>query len=146
MKSCGNAGYKYTAKYPKFGDKSFQEHKGELLDILIPPLTCSPYSSLILCSLFLPKCVPGSGTPMLPCRQVCLDFTDKCKVELQLASTLGMTIALCDLLPVYDGTPNKCIMPKKFLITSTTQLSMYAKHLLVLLHPALLLRFATRMY
>ncbi|KAL9963458.1 hypothetical protein ACROYT_G026969 [Oculina patagonica] len=122
VKSCRNAGYKYTAKYPKFGDKSFQEHKGDLLDILIPPLTCSPYSSLILCSLFLPKCVPGSGTPMLPCRQVCLDFTDKCKVELQLASTLGMTIALCDLLPVYDGTPNKCIMPKKFLISSTTQL------------------------
>lgn len=141
VKSCINAGYKYTAKYPKIKGKSFQAHKGELLDVLIPPLTCSPYSSLILCSLFLPKCVPGSGRPMLPCRQVCLDFTDKCKVELQLASTLGMTIALCDLLPVYDGNANKCIMPKKFLISSTTQLSMCAKHLLVLLHSALLFWF-----
>ena len=108
--------------------------KGDLLNKLIPSLTCSPYSSLILCSLFLPKCVSGSGRPMLPCRQVCLDFTDKCKAELQLVSTVGMTVALCDLLPVYDKTPNKCIMPEKFLSSSSTQLCMYAKHLLVLLY------------
>ena len=137
VKSCANAGYKYIAKYSKVGDKSFQDIKGELLDQLIPQLACSRYSSLILCSLFLPKCVSGSSRPMLPCRQVCLDFTDKCKAELQLVSTVGMTIALCDLLPVYDGTPNKCIMPEKFLSSSSTQLCMYAKYLLVLLHPFL---------
>ena len=51
---------------------------------------------------------------MLPCRQVCFDFAEKCKSELQIASTAGMTIALCDLLPVYDGTSNKCIMPTDF--------------------------------
>lgn len=134
MKSCANAGYEYTAQYPKLGDKSFQDVKGDLLNKLIPLLTCSPYSSLILCSLFLPKCVSGSGRPMLPCRQVCLDFTDKCKAELQLVSTVGMTVALCDLLPVYDKTPNKCIMPEKFLSSFSTQLCMYAKHLLVLLY------------
>ena len=130
VKSCANAGYKYIAKYPQVGGKSFQDIKGELLDELLLHLTCSPYSSLILCSLFLPKCVSGSGTPMLPCRQVCLDFTDKCNAELQLVSTVGMTVALCDLLPVYDGTPNKCIMPEKFLSSSSTQLCMYAEHLL----------------
>ena len=115
MKSCASANYKYTAKYPNVDGKTFQQIKAELLDKLIPPVEkCSPYSSLILCSLYLPKCVPGSARPMLPCRQVCLDFTEKCKTELTLASTVGMTIALCDLLPVYDGTPNKCIMPDSF--------------------------------
>ena len=49
---------------------------------------------------------------MLPCRQVCLDFAEKCKSQLQYASTHGMTVALCDLLPVYDGTSDKCIMPR----------------------------------
>ena len=138
VKSCANAGYKYIAQYPKLpGGKSFQDVKGDLLDKLIPLMTCSPYSSLILCSLFLPKCVSGSSRPMLPCRQVCLDFTDKCKAELQLVSTVGMTVALCDLLPVYDKTPNKCIMPEKFLSSSSTQLCMYSKHLLVLLYPFL---------
>ena len=132
--SCANAGYKSIAQYPKVGGTSFQDSKRKLLDQLIPLLSCSPYSSLILCSLFLPKCVPGSSVPMLPCRQVCLDFTDKCKAELQLVSTVGMMIALCDLLPVYDGTSNKCIMPEKFLTSSSTQLCMYAEHLLVLLH------------
>lgn len=117
--SCANAGYTLTAKYPQTGNKPFQDVKGQLLNTLIPLLTCSPYSSLILCSMFLPKCVPGSGRPMLPCRQVCLDFTDKCKGELHLVSTMGMTTALCDLLPVYDGTPNKCIMPDNFSPSST---------------------------
>lgn len=135
VNSCANAGYKYIAKYAKVGDRSFQDIKGDLLDKLIPLLKCSPYSSLILCSLFLPKCVPGGDRPMLPCRQVCLDFTDKCKAELRLVSTVGMTIALCDLLPVYDGTQNKCIIPEKFLSSSSTQLCKYAKHLLVLLRP-----------
>jgi len=111
VKSCTNAGYKLTAKF----GKPFQEAKGKLLDFLLPLLqSCSPHSSLILCSLFLPKCVPRIGKPMLPCRQVCLDFAKKCVNELRLASTAGMSTALCDLLPVYDGTPNKCIMPPDF--------------------------------
>lgn len=111
VKSCANAGYKLTAK---FGTQ-FQKSKGKLLDVMLPLLQhCSPHSSLILCSLFLPKCIPGIGRPMLPCRQVCLDFAKKCVQELQLASTAGMTTALCDLLPAYDGTPNKCILPSGF--------------------------------
>lgn len=111
MKSCANAGYKLTAKF----GHPFQESKGAILDTLLPHLKyCSPYSSLILCSLFLPKCIPGIGRPMLPCRQVCLDFAKKCESELRLASTAGMTTALCDLLPVFDGTSNKCIMPADF--------------------------------
>lgn len=123
VKSCAKANYKYTAKYLKVGNETFQQKKGKLLDQLIPYIeSCSPYSSLILCSLYLPKCVPGSARPMLPCRQVCLDFVDKCKTELTLVSTVGMTIALCDLLPFYDGTPNKCIMPESFKMKDSLQL------------------------
>lgn len=123
VKSCAKANYKYTAKYLKVGNETFQQYKGRLLDALIPHVeSCSPYSSLILCSLYLPKCVPGSARPMLPCRQVCLDFADNCKTQLTLASTVGMTVALCDLLPVYDGTPNKCIMPDSFKTKSSVQL------------------------
>ena len=126
MKSCAKANYKYTAKYLKVGNETFQQKKGKLLDQLIPYIeSCSPYSSLILCSLYLPKCVPGSARPMLPCRQVCLDFADKCKTELTLVSTVGMTIALCDLLPFYDGTPNKCIMPESFKMKDSLQLCMF---------------------
>lgn len=111
VKSCANAGYKFTARF----GKQFQDYKGQLLDTLLPLLqSCSQHSSLILCSLYLPKCIEGVGRPMLPCRQVCLDFAEKCKSQLQYASTHGMTVALCDLLPVYDGTSDKCIMPPNF--------------------------------
>lgn len=111
VKSCANAGYKFTARF----GKQFQDYKGQLLDTLLPLLqSCSQHSSLILCSLYLPKCIEGVGRPMLPCRQVCLDFAEKCKSQLQYASTHGMTVALCDLLPVYDGTSDKCIMPRNF--------------------------------
>lgn len=51
---------------------------------------------------------------MLPCRQVCFDFAKSCVKQLQPVSFAGMTTALCDLLPVYDGTPDKCIMPPGF--------------------------------
>lgn len=122
VQSCSNAGYKLTAKF----GTAFQVSKGRLLDTMLPYVQlCSPYSSLILCSLFLPKCIPGSGRPMLPCRQVCLDFARKCVNELRLVSTAGMTTALCDLLPVFDGTPDKCILPSGFqptdLITVSTR-------------------------
>lgn len=109
--SCANAGYNLTARF----GATFQNRKGELLKELLPPLkSCSLHSSLILCSLYLPKCIEGYGRPMLPCRQVCFDFAKRCEKELQLVSVGGMTTALCDLLPVYDGTPDKCIMPPGF--------------------------------
>ena len=119
VKSCANAGYKFTAQYLPVEGIPFQEIKGEILDAYLPHLQdCSPFSSLILCSLFLPKCVKGSGKPMLPCRQVCFDFAEKCKDYLRLSSTAGMVVAFCDLLPVYDGTPDKCILPDNFKLSS----------------------------
>lgn len=109
--SCANAGYNFTAKFAA----NFQSSVGKLLDKLLPHLqSCSSHSSLILCSLYLPKCINGYGRPVLPCRQVCLDFAKNCVIQLRQVSLAGMSTALCDLLPVYDGTRDKCIMPSGF--------------------------------
>ena len=115
MQSCAKAGYKYTAKFPPIDGKPYQDAKKQVLDFYIPLLqSCSPYSSLILCSLYLPKCVEGVDRPVVPCRSVCLSFVRSCMDSLRLASMGGMFTSFCDLLPKENSTPGKCLLPDNF--------------------------------
>lgn len=108
--------YKNTANYPAVDGVPFQSVMGKLLDFYIPLMkSCSPYTSLVMCSLHLPKCEDGVPRPVLPCRSVCQKFVKDCQGYLRLASVGGMFTALCDLLPKYNSAqPQRCILPKDF--------------------------------
>ena len=108
--------YKNTANYPAVDGVPFQSVMGKLLDFYIPLMkSCSPYTSLVMCSLHLPKCEDGVPRPVFPCRSVCQKFVKDCQGYLRLASVGGMFTALCDLLPKYNSAqPQRCILPKDF--------------------------------
>lgn len=111
-----SSGYLKTAPFPDVQGKPYQEVKGkELTKYLNALSSCAKTSSAaVLCSLYFPKCEEHLTRPILPCRSVCNDFVHKCRDELHLAAMQGMFSSMCDLLPVYDGNPDTCFVPKGF--------------------------------
>ncbi|XP_048369020.1 membrane frizzled-related protein isoform X2 [Sphaerodactylus townsendi] len=70
-------------------------------------LTCYPYLRALICSLFVPKCVPDGGILQL-CRSVCLEAEHHCQRSLGL---LGIPWPLnCNILPSSDD-PLECFTP-----------------------------------
>ena len=123
MPVCANAGYDSTADFPppEPDGQPYQQVKGQSLQFFLQFLNlCSPYSSAVLCSLHMPKCVEGVQRPILPCRSVCLEFVHQCNVLLSYASHHGLFRALCDLLPEQDTWPNTCFVPNGFKPSSSS--------------------------
>ena len=104
-----------TANFPSVDGKPYQEVKSRGLQFFLSFLQlCSQYSSTVLCSFSMPKCVEGVERPILPCRSVCLEFVGKCQKFLSRASHAGLFRAICDLLPEQDIWPNTCFVPQGF--------------------------------
>jgi len=122
-KACRGAGYDFTADFPAIDGQPYQQVKGKNLEFFLNFLDiCSPYGKTIMCSFYMPKCVTGWPTPVLPCRSVCLEFVNKCQGILALASHAGMFRALCDLLPQQDYSPTTCFIPEGFTPSTTAVL------------------------
>lgn len=129
VESCENAGYYYTADFPPIDGKPYQMVKEKSLKFFLDFLNvCSKYSSTIMCSLFMPKCMEGHPKPVMPCRSVCLEFVNKCHRLLSLASHAGLFRSLCDLLPEQDALLTTCFVPKGF-TASTTSGKLLAQYL-----------------
>ena len=119
VKSCSNAGYRLTARFPNVDGTPYQDFQAPLLNQYVPLLTlCSDFASTILCSLYLPKCEEGRGIPLPPCRKVCTQFLSECQGSLRKAALAGMFTVLCDLLPDGGGQSKECFYPSNFKDTS----------------------------
>ena len=119
VKSCSNAGYRLTARFPDVDGTPYQDFQAPLLNQYVPLLTlCSDFASTILCSLYLPKCEEGRGIPLPPCRKVCTQFLSECQGSLRKAALAGMFTVLCDLLPDGGGQSKECFYPSNFKDTS----------------------------
>lgn len=73
---------------------------------------CSTYTSIILCSLYVPRCKEAMPGPWLPCRVVCDEFVRGCGDQMDLKG-LNWLKPLCSLLPT-DKTDDKCFKPPNF--------------------------------
>lgn len=120
VKSCSNAGYRLTARFPDVDGTPYQDFHAPSLNIYIPLLEiCSDFASTILCSLYLPKCEEGRSTAWPPCRKVCTQFVTSCQSILRKAGLAGMFTVLCDLLPEGDAQSTECFYPSNFKDTSS---------------------------
>lgn len=84
---------------------------------------CSPFADLMICSLYLPKCVEGVYKPVVPCREVCEEFIQGCKDRL-MRSSLEWIVGMCSILPKSnkiskDKTKARCFLPPNFNRTTT---------------------------
>lgn len=81
--------------------------------------SCSAYANLIICSVYIPRCVSNIDGPYLPCRRVCDEFNDKCGDKIQ-KNGLEWIIGMCQLLPLKDdpqtklGYLGRCFEPPNF--------------------------------
>ncbi|KAM6432170.1 membrane frizzled-related protein isoform 1-T1 [Liasis olivaceus] len=86
-----------------------QQGAEELLQdyMTLQDLTCYPDLRLLVCSLFVPKCLPEGGI-LQPCRSVCLGAEKRCQQPL---TRLDVKWPLnCNILP--DSTnPLECFVP-----------------------------------
>ncbi|KFV56117.1 Membrane frizzled-related protein, partial [Tyto alba] len=86
-----------------------QEGASEVLQDyqMLMELTCYQHLRLLICSLFVPKCVPDGGV-LQPCQAVCLAAELQCQQSLGL---LGMLWPInCNILPD-SNDPIECFQP-----------------------------------
>lgn len=70
-------------------------------------LACYQHLRLLICSLFVPKCIPDGGV-LQPCRAVCLAAELRCQQSLSL---LGILWPInCNILPD-SNDPIECFQP-----------------------------------
>ncbi|XP_015669046.1 membrane frizzled-related protein [Protobothrops mucrosquamatus] len=75
--------------------------------MVLRDLRCYPHLRLLICSLFVPKCIPEGGT-LQPCRSVCLGAEEHCRKPLARLDILWPLN--CNILP--DSTnPLECFLP-----------------------------------
>ncbi|KAG8141576.1 hypothetical protein E2320_007181 [Naja naja] len=75
--------------------------------MVLQDLRCYPYLRLLICSLFVPKCIPEGGT-LQPCRSVCLGAEEHCRKPLARLDILWPLN--CSILP--DSTNHlECFLP-----------------------------------
>ncbi|XP_039206561.1 membrane frizzled-related protein isoform X2 [Crotalus tigris] len=75
--------------------------------MVLRDLRCYPHLRLLICSLFVPKCIPDGGT-LQPCRSVCLGAEEHCQKPLARLEILWPLD--CNILP--DSTnPLECFLP-----------------------------------
>lgn len=121
-------GYNYTAKFLHDHHYHGASRAVEIFttrgqDNYYKLYECSPYADLIICSLYLPKCVEGVRKPVLPCREVCEEFMKGCKDRI-IKSTLEWIVGMCATLPKSSkfstGEPEgNCFLPPNFNRTTT---------------------------
>lgn len=65
--------------------------------------SCSSLSSLMTCSVQLPKC--SSGTSTLPCEEVCKNFVADCQSSTENHGLVALFRGICELLPSSNCLP-----------------------------------------
>lgn len=117
-------GYNYTAKFVHEQHYHGARRAVEIFTTRGPTnfyklYNCSAYADLMICSLYLPKCVEGINKPVLPCREVCEEFIQGCKDRL-MRSSLEWVIGMCTVLPKRfsngktKGNKEECFLPPNF--------------------------------
>ena len=124
-------GYNYTAKFQYEQHNRGARRAIEVFTTRRPNnyyklYNCSAFADLMVCSLYLPKCVEGINKPVLPCREVCEEFIQGCKDRL-LRLNLEWVIGMCTVLPKgFDSNGKRnteeCFLPPKFVRTTTGRL------------------------
>ena len=74
--------------------------------------SCSKYTSVILCSLYVPRCKKNMAGPWLPCREVCEEFVRGCGDQMN-TNGLNWLKPLCSLLLTNEADAN-CFKPSDF--------------------------------
>ena len=75
---------------------------------------CSSLSSLMTCSIHLPRCSTESEHPALPCKEVCGTFVEECNASLTQNGLMDVITRLCRLLPLHAANSIKCSIPHNF--------------------------------
>ena len=66
-----------------------------------------------MCAIFVPKCEEESYSPILPCRQVCVDFVKDCEAKVT-NEKLEWIKGLCRLLPATRSNTTDCLEPANY--------------------------------
>ncbi|XP_029187583.2 uncharacterized protein LOC114955012 [Acropora millepora] len=74
---------------------------------------CSEYLDIIMCAIFVPKCEEENYSPILPCRQVCVDFVKDCEAKVT-NEKLEWIKGLCRLLPARRSNNTDCLEPANY--------------------------------
>ena len=110
-------GYNLTARFNY--DNHFHSASRAIISLKSRLNNCSAFVDLMICSLFLPRCVEHIQGPFLPCRGVCYDYANDCK-NIILREGLEWTAALCEILPDNDnprttkGYRERCFKPPNY--------------------------------
>ena len=107
-----NNNYNLTAMPNMFGHQTQTEASGFLYHFM--PLlreNCYQYMSQLICSIFLPICVPGHNLPIPPCRSFCEAAKHGCEPVLQRNSLTWNDVMHCDRFPESNPENNVCLMP-----------------------------------
>lgn len=108
-----SSGYNFTARYKSSNGVSYQDRVySKVVHLQSVLKTCSSVSELMICSRYVPKCVEGRSSPVLPCREVCEQFVEQCGSKLQERNLKVLYATMCQVLRKDDA--GECITPKGF--------------------------------
>ena len=97
---CVQAGYNVTEFYPNTSPKQLSSLIASMRSIF---KNCSSLSSLMTCSVQLPKCPTAAST--LPCKDVCRNFVSEChNSSSESDGLIALFRGICELLPT-----DKCL-------------------------------------
>lgn len=112
FKSCVAANFTHTID--SLTTDYYVQNYSKIIDHLSEKLKrCSPHVDIMLCSLYVPKCVKGQFKPFLPCRRVCQEFVYGCRERL-LTQGLSGLVSLCPVLLDETSESGKCFEPEDF--------------------------------
>lgn len=89
------------------------EGNGDMSDIIpLVETMCSPLLLPLTCSIYTPKCDPGTGGVMPPCREICRDVLKDCKKTLKGMGIDAPSILSCKRYPSEeDGSCHMNVAP-----------------------------------
>ena len=115
FKRCINVGYNYTAHLPN--NVTLHEHNiaYHLEREARQFEQCSKHLDIIMCAIFVPKCVKDQYSPVLPCRKVCEEFVRDCEPRVNYEK-IEWIKGLCRLLPAArsDKNTRECLEPENY--------------------------------
>ena len=95
---CINVGYNNTAHFPN----NFTFHEETIAYHLERDTRqfkrCSKHLDIMMCAIFVPKCVEDNYSPVLPCRRICEEFVRECEPKVDYEK-IEWVKGLCRLLP-----------------------------------------------
>lgn len=126
FKRCINVGYNYTARFPE--NFTLHEHIiGYHLERDARQFKqCSEHLDVIMCSIFVPKCIENHYSPVLPCRRICEQFVRDCEPRADYEK-IEWIKGLCQLLPSRrkNRATQTCLEPANYKPAAVNSTSKY---------------------